>query len=77
MSATALTETKVIFKNQQPERGDNRDEIIRGLLRQKKSISPKYFYDTLGSELFEKEGCIVAGQVCMRLDSKRRVVNIE
>ncbi len=33
--------------------------------------------DVNGSELFEKEGCIVAGQVCMRLDSKRRVVNIE
>ncbi len=29
-------------------------EIIEGLLRVPKRLSPKYFYDTVGSELFEK-----------------------
>lgn len=39
-----------------PEIGVNsvRDEIIAGLKSQQKVISPKYFYDMTGSELFEK-----------------------
>jgi dimethylhistidine N-methyltransferase len=54
MLETALTAKNVVFKKQQPQQSNNRDEIMRGLLNPKKSISPKYFYDTLGSELFEK-----------------------
>ena len=53
MSAIALTKTKVIFKNQQSQKERDRNEIMQGLLSQQKIINPKYFYDTVGSELFE------------------------
>lgn len=42
--------------NYLPKRGLNsvRNEIVAGLKSDQKHISPKYFYDKLGSELFEK-----------------------
>jgi len=53
MSIQVSTATNVVFKNEPSSiEGDNA-EIMRGLLSQKKYINPKFFYDTLGSELFE------------------------
>lgn len=43
----------VVFKNQSPQEQDLNDEIYHGLAQPRKSINSKYFYDTLGSELFE------------------------
>jgi len=54
MSVQASTATNVVFTNEpSPEEGD-KTEIMQGLLSPQKCINPKYFYDTLGSELFEK-----------------------
>jgi dimethylhistidine N-methyltransferase len=38
----------------EPESGDDQKEILSGLARDPKEISPKYFYDEAGSELFEE-----------------------
>jgi len=52
--ATALLTENVFFKNQQPGEQDSRTEILDGLHQNQKTINPKYFYDTYGSELFER-----------------------
>jgi L-histidine Nalpha-methyltransferase len=44
----------VRFIDQHPGRGNSRRELLEGLLGSAKRISPKYFYDTRGSELFEQ-----------------------
>jgi len=44
----------VFFKNEHPSENNNRIEILSGLYQQQKTINPKYFYDTHGSELFER-----------------------
>jgi len=51
-----LTKGKFELINFLPKIGVNnvRDEIILGLKSKNKYISPKFFYDELGSELFEK-----------------------
>lgn len=36
-----------------PDPAAQRDELTRGLLQQRPGIAPKFFYDTLGSKLFE------------------------
>ena len=54
MPAIAEKLLNVLFEDQQPATGDNRAELIEGLSRKQKQINPKYFYDQLGSELFEK-----------------------
>jgi len=54
MLDAALSTKNIVFKDQQPEKGDNHDEIMQGLLSRQKTINPKYFYDTFGSELFEQ-----------------------
>jgi dimethylhistidine N-methyltransferase len=54
MPATAAKLSNVLFEDQQPTVGDNRAELIEGLSRKQKQINPKYFYDQIGSELFEK-----------------------
>jgi len=51
--ATALLTENVFFKNQHPGENDSRTEILAGLHQRQKTINPKYFYDTHGSELFE------------------------
>ena len=51
---TALLTENVLFKNQHPGENDSRREILAGLHKKQKSINPKYFYDTHGSELFER-----------------------
>ena len=56
-SATALDNLKgknVIFRDLHPPVGDKHTEILRGLQKKQKSIDPKYFYDSRGSELFEQ-----------------------
>jgi len=52
--ATALLTDNVIFKNLHPGENNSRTEILAGLHQKQKTINPKYFYDTYGSELFEK-----------------------
>ena len=37
-----------------PQASDFRKEVLEGLLSEHKSISPKFFYDRTGSELFEE-----------------------
>ena len=36
-----------------PDPAAQRDELVRGLLQERPAIAPKFFYDTLGSKLFE------------------------
>ena len=43
----------VSFADHQPEPGDSRQEILRGLGQVQKTIDPKWFYDERGSRLFE------------------------
>jgi dimethylhistidine N-methyltransferase len=54
MPVNAENLANVFFEDQQPASGDNRAELIEGLSLKQKKINPKYFYDQLGSELFEK-----------------------
>ncbi len=44
----------VVLSNLHPPASDKRAEILSGLQQKQKSIDPKYFYDTRGSELFEQ-----------------------
>ena len=46
--------TGVEFHDFHPELGDFRQEVCAGLNRRPKQISPKFFYDKRGSELFEQ-----------------------
>lgn len=46
------TEVQVDFHDYHPETGDVREEVLEGLRRQPKELSPKFFYDERGSELF-------------------------
>ncbi|MEH6516234.1 MAG: L-histidine N(alpha)-methyltransferase [Halioglobus sp.] len=46
--------SNVSFTDEHPAAGDVRSEIVAGLQAQPKSINPKYFYDTVGSQLFEQ-----------------------
>jgi len=45
---------KVVYQNMHPEIKDSHAEILKGLKSKPKTINPKYFYDTHGSELFEQ-----------------------
>jgi len=54
MSATPQVATNVHFKNLHPKTDDCEDEVLSGLAMRPKTINPKYFYDTRGSELFER-----------------------
>jgi dimethylhistidine N-methyltransferase len=44
----------VNFEDQHPTQGDVRLEILQGLHLPKKTINPKFFYDELGSQLFDQ-----------------------
>ena len=46
--------SNVSFIDEHPAAGDVRSEILAGLQAKPKSINPKYFYDTIGSQLFEQ-----------------------
>jgi L-histidine Nalpha-methyltransferase len=50
MTTKALT----TLNNYYQELNNNGEDIIKGLTQNPKNLSPKYFYDDLGSELFEK-----------------------
>ena len=43
----------VLFKHHQIKQNDDANELLQSLLKKQKTINPKYFYDTVGSELFE------------------------
>ncbi|RLQ22627.1 L-histidine N(alpha)-methyltransferase [Seongchinamella sediminis] len=43
----------VSFHNVHPSTGDGAEELLAGLQRTRKHISPKWFYDERGSQLFE------------------------
>lgn len=45
--------SRVSYHDLGPDTGDFRRDVIAGLSRAQKSLSPKYFYDERGSELFE------------------------
>lgn len=44
----------VWFEDQQPPSTDNRAELLAGLQQAPKRVNPKFFYDEIGSQLFEK-----------------------
>ena len=44
----------ISFHDLQPDTGSFLEEVIEGLSRPQKSLSPKYFYDERGSALFEQ-----------------------
>lgn len=46
--------SRVSFRDEHPDLGDGRAEILRGLQLPQKSVNPKWFYDQRGSELFDQ-----------------------
>jgi dimethylhistidine N-methyltransferase len=54
MDRAVSNEGNVQFRDEHPDLGDGRDEILAGLLRPQKKIDPKWFYDQHGSELFDE-----------------------
>ena len=44
---------QIVFYDNHPAMDDIHDDVINGLKQQPKKISPKYFYDKKGSELFD------------------------
>ncbi|EAQ98202.2 L-histidine N(alpha)-methyltransferase [Congregibacter litoralis] len=46
--------TRVSFRDEHPDLGDGREEILKGLSLPQKSVNPKWFYDQRGSELFDE-----------------------
>lgn len=52
--AKEISIDNVFFKNEHPSEDNSRVEILSGLYQKQKTINPKYFYDTHGSELFER-----------------------
>jgi dimethylhistidine N-methyltransferase len=49
-----MPETNPRLIDLHPPRSDMRADVLEGLVRSPKVISPKYFYDTRGSELFRQ-----------------------
>src|SRR5450759_5615652 len=49
----AVTSSNFHFHDLQPAPEDFHTDVIAGLSRQTKRLSPKYFYDELGSQLFD------------------------
>jgi dimethylhistidine N-methyltransferase len=49
----ALSHARVSFHDLHPDPGSFLDEVIAGLSQPQKALSPKYFYDPRGCELFE------------------------
>lgn len=46
--------SRVSFRDEHPDLGDGRAEILAGLQLPQKSVNPKWFYDQRGSELFDE-----------------------
>ena len=53
MSNIAVTRNEPQLIDFHPPRADMRSDVLEGLSRPQKELSPKYFYDARGSELFE------------------------
>lgn len=53
MHKGALNRMAINFYDQQPPETDFAQEVLEGLCRQPRRLSPKLFYDRRGSELFE------------------------
>jgi dimethylhistidine N-methyltransferase len=49
----ALSSAGYAFHDLQPETGGFLEDVLAGLAKPQKELSPKYFYDARGSELFE------------------------
>jgi len=49
----ALRHARVSFHDLQPDAGSFLEDVITGLSQPQKTLSPKYFYDQRGCELFE------------------------
>src|SRR5688572_27515930 len=49
-----MREQSVRFYDEAPEAANFRDEVLRGLGARPKHLSPKFFYDRRGSELFDR-----------------------
>ncbi|MFT7289120.1 MAG: dimethylhistidine N-methyltransferase [Halieaceae bacterium] len=45
--------SNVSFRDEHPDPGDGREEILFGLRQAQKSVNPKWLYDQRGSELFD------------------------
>lgn len=56
MSNETLVEAGALafFKDLQPSASDFRADVLAGLRKPQKAISPKYFYDAAGSEIFDR-----------------------
>lgn len=46
--------SRVVFRDEHPDLGGGREEILAGLQLPQKSVNPKWFYDHRGSELFDQ-----------------------
>lgn len=44
----------VMFRDEHPDLGDSRREILAGLQGDQKAVNPKWFYDERGSQLFDQ-----------------------
>ena len=49
-----IVKENVVFKNHHALENDHRAETLSGLQQNQKTLNPKFFYDTYGSELFER-----------------------
>ena len=56
MSNETLVEAGALafFKDLQPSASDFRADVLAGLRKPQKAISPKYFYDAAGSAIFDR-----------------------
>lgn len=52
-SSTSLSDDRFAFLDLKPDVDFVLDEVFAGLSLEAKSISPKFFYDERGSELFD------------------------
>ena len=53
-SAITMCEQKIHFHDMHPTASDILQDVITGLQQSTRSISPKYFYDEYGSQLFDQ-----------------------
>ncbi|EED32351.1 probable methyltransferase [gamma proteobacterium NOR5-3] len=54
MNKSLGTISRVSFRDEHPDLGDGRAEILAGLALPQKRVNPKWFYDQRGSELFDQ-----------------------
>jgi dimethylhistidine N-methyltransferase len=54
MPQALLKTSNVSFRDEHPDLGDGREEIMAGLRKAQKSVNPMWLYDQRGSELFDQ-----------------------